>query len=517
MIQKILIANRGEIALRIAKTCRKIGVETLAVYSDADAKMPFVKYCDEAVALGGNQLPETYLNGKKLIEIAQKFNCDAIHPGYGFLSENAGFAKACKKAKIIFIGPQADVIDEMGDKKKARLIAQKANVPVVPGYDGKEQDAKKLKSEAKKIGFPVLLKASAGGGGKGMRIVHEEKNLEKELAAAKSEAKNAFGDDKILLEKYFEKVRHIEVQILGDQHKNIIHLNERDCSVQRRYQKIIEESPSPALDEKSRNAICNASLKLAKQLNYQNAGTVEFIFDEKGGFYFLEVNTRLQVEHPVTEAITGLDLVEWQIRIAEGQKLELKQSDIGLIGHALECRIYAENPYKDFAPATGKILAFEFPEMEGLRLDNGVRAGNKIDVFYDPMIAKVVTHGKDRTEAIRKMHYALANAQIVGPENNQYFLQKIMQHKAFVAGDIYTHFLQDNKELFAPAENQLLQNLGLLSAAAYRWNYRKVRRTKFSGVKSGWRNVKYSLQKEAFKLNEKEVEIAYEVRKNGFY
>lgn len=512
MIQKILIANRGEIALRIARTCKKMGITTLAIHSDTDSEMPFVKFCDEAISLEGNQLAATYLNIDKIIFIAQQNDCDAIHPGYGFLSENAAFAKACKKAKIKFIGPQANVITEMGDKKNARLIAQKAKVPTVPGYDGKEQDPKKLKAEAKKIGYPVLLKAAAGGGGKGMRIVREEKQFEKELNAAKSEAKNAFGDDQILLEKYFDKVRHIEVQILGDEHKNLIHLNERECSVQRRYQKIIEESPSPAIDEKLRKEICGAAVSLAKTLNYENAGTVEFILDEKGNFYFLEVNTRLQVEHPVTELTTGIDLVEWQIKIAEGQELSIQQEEVAPKGHALECRIYAENPYKNFAPDTGEVIAFDFPDVDGLRLDYGVEQGNKIDVFYDPMIAKVITYGNDRNESIRKMHYALSNAQIIGPENNNFFLQKILADADFISGDIYTHYLNDKPELFENSADELLKNLAISSATAYLSKERRNKQTKFKSVKSGYRNVKFSLQQESFLLNEEQVEVQYETQ-----
>ncbi|MFT5310058.1 MAG: acetyl/propionyl-CoA carboxylase alpha subunit, partial [Bacteroidia bacterium] len=408
-INTILIANRGEIASRIIRTCKKMGIRSVAIYSDSDRGAPYAREADQAVHIGGNELASSYLNQDKLISTAQKVGADAIHPGFGFLSENAGFAQKVQDAGLIFIGPRPEAIDAMGSKSKAKDIMRKHDVPVIPGYQGEDQSVERLSAEALKMGFPVLLKAAAGGGGKGMRIVESEKELKASIEGAKREGLSSFGNDELIIEKYFPTSRHIEFQIFGDQHGNAIHILERECSIQRRYQKIIEESPSPALTDALRSEMGEAAVKAAKSLNYDNAGTVEFILSDKNEFFFLEVNTRLQVEHPVTEEISGLDLVQMQIEVAEGRPLSVTQEDIKGNGYAIECRLYAEDAANDFMPATGTILKWATPEIDGLRIETGVESGSVISTHYDPMIAKLITHGKDRTEAQRKMSAALAN------------------------------------------------------------------------------------------------------------
>jgi acetyl/propionyl-CoA carboxylase alpha subunit len=389
-IQKILVANRGEIARRIIRTCRKMGIATVAVYSEADADMPFVAEADEAVLLGPAPSSESYLRIDKILEAAALTNSDAIHPGYGFLAENAAFAEACASANVIFIGPTPDAIRSMGSKREAKALVGKAGVSVIPGYDGASQDPKDLAKEALEIGFPVLLKASAGGGGKGMKLVREE------AESAAREGQSSFGDGTLLVEKYIDDPRHVEIQILGDSHGNLIHLNERECSIQRRHQKIIEETPSPALDTALRNAMGEAAVLCGKAINYQNAGTVEFILAPDRSFYFLEVNTRLQVEHPVTECVTGLDLVEEQILIAQGEALRMSQEGVRFEGAAIEVRLYAEDPAAGFLPQSGKVVDWDLPPAEGLRVDSGVEAGSEVGIHYDPMLAKIITSGENR-------------------------------------------------------------------------------------------------------------------------
>ncbi|CAG0909328.1 unnamed protein product, partial [Cyprideis torosa] len=384
----------------------------------------------EAYALGGKTSAESYLKEDLIIEIAKKSGADAIHPGYGFLSENPGFAKKCQDNDIIFIGPDAKAIDAMGSKSNAKELMQKHKVPTIPGYFGKKQDMKTLLAEAKKISFPLLIKAAAGGGGKGMRIVRQEKELKEALEATKREGKSYFGSDEIMLEKYFDQVRHIEVQILGDAHGEVLHLFERECSLQRRYQKVIEESPSPALNEKLRKEMTQAAVRAAKAINYKNAGTVEFILDEKGKFYFLEVNTRLQVEHPVTEEVTGLDLVELQILVAENRPLPIKQKDINLNGYAIECRLYAEDAVQDFLPLSGTLLDWQVNSNQ-VRVESAMRKGEEISIYYDPMIAKLICHGRDRHDAQRKMLAALKDMYAPGTQTNRSFLIKILEHQDF--------------------------------------------------------------------------------------
>ncbi|MGB5223340.1 MAG: biotin carboxylase N-terminal domain-containing protein, partial [Polyangiales bacterium] len=413
-IQKILVANRGEIARRIMRTCRKMGISTVAVYSDADAAMPFVAEADEAVRLGPAPSAESYLRIDKILEAAALTGSDAIHPGYGFLAENAAFADACAGAGVIFIGPTADAIRAMGSKREAKALVSKAGVPVIPGYDGADQTPAVLAQKAVEVGFPVLLKASAGGGGKGMKLVREEAGLSDAIASAAREGQSSFGDGTLLVEKYIDDPRHVEIQILGDSHGNLIHLNERECSIQRRHQKIIEEAPSPALDAALRNRMGEAAVLCGKAIGYQNAGTVEFILAPDRSFYFLEVNTRLQVEHPITECLTGLDLVEEQIRVAQGEELRTTQEAVRFEGAAVEVRLYAEDPSAGFLPQSGKVVDWDLPPVEGLRVDSGVETGSEVGIHYDPMLAKIITSGETRDIALQRMRRALRSLSVQG-------------------------------------------------------------------------------------------------------
>ncbi|BDD10549.1 acetyl/propionyl-CoA carboxylase subunit alpha [Fulvitalea axinellae] len=514
MIKKILIANRGEIASRIIRTCRRLGIATVAVYSDADACSPFVEEADEAVALRGLSPAETYLDTGKILEAAKSTGADAVHPGYGFLSENAGFATACGKEGLIFIGPEPDVIEGMGDKKKAKLLAKKGGVPVVPGYEGEDQSLERFVEESVKIGFPVLLKATAGGGGKGMRIVRKPEDLESAFDSAKREALAAFANDTLILEKYFDSSRHIEVQVFGDTHGNRVHLFERECSIQRRYQKVVEESPSPMFDDRPelREGICSAALAMAETLSYTNAGTVEFIVDDAGGFYFLEVNTRLQVEHPVTEFVTGTDLVEWQIKVAEGEKLPLEQKDIQQKGHALELRLYAEDPTSGYLPQSGLLEVFEPFVGENVRWDTGFRSGSEISVYYDPMLAKMTTYGADRESAIRKALKALASTALFGPPTNKDFLGRVIDHPDFRSGDLHTKFLDERPELAKgtePSSDRL--EISACVATLFFWKKRNSKRTKFVSVPAGWRNNSYSPKTELFRFAERDLDVNYDL------
>ncbi|QND54176.1 acetyl/propionyl/methylcrotonyl-CoA carboxylase subunit alpha [Phyllobacterium sp. 628] len=446
MFSRILIANRGEIACRVIRTAQKMGVGTVAVYSDADANSLHVAMADEAVHIGGSSVSDSYLRADRIIEAALKTGAEAIHPGYGFLSENPGFIDAVVKAGLVFIGPSADSIRAMGLKDAAKRLMEKAGVPVVPGYHGEAQELVVLASKAREIGYPVLIKARAGGGGKGMRKVDHPDDFAEALGSARREAKSAFGDDRVLVEKYVSKPRHIEVQVFGDNHGNAVHLYERDCSLQRRHQKVIEEAPAPDISAEMRAAMTDAAVKAAKAINYSGAGTIEFIVDatqglRPDGFWFMEMNTRLQVEHPVTEMITGLDLVEWQLRVAAGEKLPLTQEQIPLNGHAIEARLYAEDPSKGFLPAIGTLhhLAFPVSVKEGtVRIETGVRAGDTISPFYDPMIAKVVVHANDRASALRAMEDALLQTEIAGTVTNTAFLAALIRHQGFAAGDVDT-------------------------------------------------------------------------------
>ncbi len=466
MFDKLLIANRGEIACRIATTARRLGIRTVAVYSDADASARHVTFCDEAWRLGPAPARESYLNAQRVLEIARGSGAQAIHPGYGFLSENESFARAVADAGLVFVGPPASAIAAMGDKAAAKRLMEKAGVPLVPGYHGTDQSDAKLAAEAERIGYPVLIKASAGGGGKGMRVVESPDQFAAMLASCRREAKNAFGDDTVLVERYVTRPRHIEIQVFADARGNCLHLFERDCSVQRRHQKVIEEAPAPGMTDERRRAMGAAAVAAARAVGYVGAGTVEFIADPSGAFFFMEMNTRLQVEHPVTEMITGFDLVEWQLRVASGEALPVAQEDLRIDGHAIEARIYAENPEKGFLPSIGTLRylhtppAVEFARTEiaaagaptaPVRIDSGVREGDTISAHYDPMIAKLIVHGADRETALARMARALAKFEVVGPASNVDFLARLVANCAFASGDLDTGLIEREKDTLLPA------------------------------------------------------------------
>ena len=467
MFNKILIANRGEIALRVARTARRLGISSVAVFSTADSKALHIEACDEAYCVGGAAASESYLNAARILEVAQQCGAQAIHPGYGFLSENAAFARACAAAGIVFIGPPADAIDAMGSKSRAKALMETAGVPLVPGYHGDAQDDDKLLLESRRVGYPQLIKASAGGGGKGMRLVETEQEFTDALASARREASASFGDDRVLIERYLRKPRHVEMQIFADSHGDCVHLFERDCSIQRRHQKIIEEAPAPGLSDDLRKSMGEAAINCALAIDYIGAGTVEFLLDEDGSFYFMEMNTRLQVEHPVTEMITGQDLVEWQLRVAAKEALPLRQSEIAMHGHAFEARIYAETPARDFMPAAGQIRYLQLPEPAAdIRVDTGVRCGDSIGINYDPMIAKLIVHGGDRTTALAKLALALRQYQILGLNTNLGFLARLAENTEFSAAEFDTSFIATHQQrLFAQSDAQLHRALVLAAAA----------------------------------------------------
>ena len=444
MFQSLLIANRGEIACRIIRTARRIGLRSIAVFSDADEAAQHVQMADEAIHIGAAPARESYLNISAIIAAAKRAGAEAIHPGYGFLSENPAFAEACAAAGIIFVGPSAAAMRAMGSKGSAKALMEKAGVPLLPGYHGAEQDAAFLEGEAKRIGFPLVIKAVAGGGGRGMRVVRAAADFADALQSARQEGASAFGDDRVLIERYLERPRHIEVQVFGDSHGNAVHLFERDCSAQRRHQKVIEEAPAPGISAEMRDAMGAAAVAAAKAVKYQGAGTVEFIAQD-GGFYFLEMNTRLQVEHPVTEAITGFDLVEWQLRVAAGEKLPVQQSDIRAQGHAMELRLYAEDPARDFAPSIGTLEVFRLSD-QGLRIDSGFVAGDRISIHYDAMVAKMIAHAPTRAEAIARLRAGLAHSDIIGVAHNLDMLDRILAHPDFASGTIDTGFIGRNAE-----------------------------------------------------------------------
>jgi 3-methylcrotonyl-CoA carboxylase alpha subunit len=461
MFDKILIANRGEIACRIIRTARRLGIRTVAVYSDADAGALHVALADEACHIGPAPARESYLRPELILEAARKSGAQAIHPGYGFLSENAEFAEACVQAGLIFIGPPTRAIRAMGSKSAAKQIMEEAVVPLVPGYHGEDQDPELLRDAASRIGYPVLIKASAGGGGKGMRVVWEDAAFSDALAAAKREALSGFGDDRVLLEKYLTKPRHVEIQVFADSHGNALHLFERDCSIQRRHQKVLEEAPAPGMQPELRNRMGAAAVAAARAIGYVGAGTVEFLLDEDGSFYFMEMNTRLQVEHPVTEMITGQDLVEWQLMVAAGQPLPCSQEQLGISGHAIEVRVYAEDPQREFLPSIGTLGHLRTPrENAHVRIDTGVREGDQVSIHYDPMIAKLIVWDRDRPGALRRLTAALSEYQVVGVTTNLEFLAALARHPAFAAGDLDTGFIERHRTVLfpenSPATEQVL-------------------------------------------------------------
>ncbi|MBL4651545.1 MAG: acetyl-CoA carboxylase biotin carboxylase subunit [Flavobacteriales bacterium] len=450
-MKKILIANRGEIALRVMRSRKEMGITTVAIYSTADRNAPFVKYADEAVCVGSPPSNQSYLLGDNIIKVCKDLNVDGIHPGYGFLSENAEFTRKVTEAGITFIGPSPEAMEVMGSKLAAKAAVKKYNIPMVPGTDHAIEDIEEAKVTAAEIGFPILIKASAGGGGKGMRIVEKLEDFEEQMNLAVSEATSAFGDGSVFIERYVGSPRHIEIQIMADTHGNVVYLFERECSIQRRHQKVIEEAPSVVLTPELRKEMGECAVNVAKACNYYGAGTVEFLY-EKGSFYFLEMNTRLQVEHPVTEMITGIDLVKEQIKVARGEKLSFTQDDLKINGHSLEVRVYAEDPTNNFLPDIGTLTTYRRPQGTGVRVDDGFEEGMEIPIYYDPMISKLITHGKDREEAIRRMVRAIEEYQISGVETTLDFCKFAIQHEAFVSGDFNTHFVGD---YFTP---EVLQN-----------------------------------------------------------
>ena len=504
-INTLLVANRGEIARRIFRTAKSMGIICIAVYTDADSNEPFVKEADRSI-----RLPTNYLDIEAIIAAAEKTQSDAIHPGYGFLSENASFARAVIEANINWVGPSPEVIEAMGDKIEAKKIADKAKVPTLPSSD----DLKEFSS----VGFPLLVKAAAGGGGKGMRIVENKNDLKEAISAAQREAKNAFGDERVFLEKYISKSRHIEVQILGDSHGNLLHLGERECSIQRRHQKIIEESPSSVINDEQRVLITEAALRMGETLEYQSAGTVEFLFDdETEDFFFLEVNTRLQVEHPVTEAITGIDLVREQLRISSGEIVSFTQEGLKVEGHAIEARLYAEDPVNDFLPATGRILAFSPLNGNNVRWDSGVEKGSFVGVEYDPMLAKVISHSPNRTEAALTLANALENLHLAGVTTNRDFLTSVLRHDRFLKGDTTTDFIEENspEPKLQLTENEL-ENAAITAAL---WLQGKNRKNSIvlSSIPSGWRNGRLPAQEISLLHDGENLNVSYKSRRDASF
>ncbi len=501
-IRKVLIANRGEIARRIQRTCRRLGIRTVAVYSDPDREAPFVREADEAYALSGQTPAETYLHMEKLLAIADRAGADAIHPGYGFLSENAAFARgvAARSAQRVaeglpplrFVGPHPEAIARMGSKSEARALMQAHSIPTIPGYYEPAASPQLLQAAAEKVGYPILLKAAAGGGGKGMRIVSKPADFIEAFRAAQREAQNAFGSGELLVERYFPSARHIEVQLLGDKHGHLLHLYERECSLQRRYQKVWEEAPSPALRPEDRRAITDTALHIGRLLGYDNAGTVEFLYVRPGEFYFLEVNTRLQVEHPVTEAVLGLDLVEWQLRVAAGEPLPFRQKDLQLKGNAIEVRLYAEDPAADFQPAAGRVLIWRIPDLSYLRVDSGVETGVEVSPLYDPLMAKIIVHAPTRTEALQRLSYGLSQLTCLGLRHNLAFLELLCGDPAVQAGEYDTTFLSRRTDLFDQLLNRFDEDTWaawLVGLSLWRLSQAPVGMQLPPGFPLSWRNL----------------------------
>ncbi|MDX1416880.1 MAG: biotin carboxylase N-terminal domain-containing protein [Candidatus Promineifilaceae bacterium] len=498
MIRSILIANRGEIACRIIRTCQRLGIRSVAVFSQADKRARHVLLADEALFIGPSPAAQSYLSIKNILSAARRVEVDAIHPGFGFLAENHEFAAACIAAGFIFIGPTAEAIRVMGDKRLARRLVGEAGIPLIPGSAGDDLGDQQLLQEARKIGLPLMVKAAAGGGGKGMRLVEEMDQLPGALTAARNEAVNAFGSGDLLLEKGLRSPRHVEIQILSDTHGHVIHLGERECSIQRRFQKVIEESPSPAVNETLRNEMGETAVTIARAVDYQNAGTVEFLLDESDRYYFLEMNTRLQVEHPLTEMVTGIDLVEWQIRIAEGEKLNLLQEDVAMDGHAVEARIYAENPAQEFLPVAGDVLLWQAPQAEGIRVESGLKAQDQISVHYDPMLAKIIAHGSDRKTAVRRLSRALEQTILLGPISNLPFLLDFLVQDTFQLGNYHTRTIQERFANWQPARGDNISALLVVSLAQYQ---RYAQSNRSGGF---WRNNPNDVLRFRLQLHESE-------------
>jgi len=526
MFRKVLIANRGEIACRVIKTARRLGVATVAVYSEADANARHVRLADEATLIGPPAARESYLVGERILDVARRTGAEAIHPGYGFLSENEEFAEACEKAGIVFIGPPASAIRAMGSKSAAKALMETAGVPLTPGYHGDNQDPVFLAQQANRIGYPVLIKASAGGGGKGMRRVDAAADFEAALASCQREAANAFGDERVLVEKYVLKPRHIEIQVFGDTHGNCVYLFERDCSLQRRHQKVIEEAPAPGMTPKRRAAMGQAAVNAAKAVGYVGAGTVEFIANQDGSFYFMEMNTRLQVEHPVTEMITGLDLVEWQLRVASGQPLPLTQEQLDIDGHAIEARVYAEDPDRGFLPSTGRLVhLIPPPESDSVRVDTGVEQGDEITPYYDPMIAKLIVWGADRRQALARMRRALAQYRVVGVSNNINFLSRLVALPSFANAELDTGLIEREHGLLFPPQEVVPDEVWLVAALAELLHEQRNANAKFATAADrgspwraldGWRLNGRAERKLALRLQETVQEVVVVVVSGGY-
>ncbi len=508
-LSRVLIANRGEIARRIIRTCHGMGLGTVAVYSEADADAPFVREADEAVCVGPAAAADSYLVVERILEAAARTGADAVHPGYGFLSENAAFAQACEDAGLAFIGPSAETIAVMGSKAEAKRLMTAHGVPVVPGLADVPQDTESLARAAHDVGFPVLVKASAGGGGKGMRVVRDASGLEAAIDAARREATSAFGDGTLLIERYIDRPRHVEVQILGDAHGNLIHLFERECSIQRRHQKIIEETPSPALTPALRASMTEAAVAAGRALGYRSAGTVEFILAPDGAFYFLEVNTRLQVEHPVTEAVTGLDLVALQLGVADGEVLPLSQEDVRTEGHAIECRLYAEDADAGFLPATGRVLDWHTPAVPGLRVDSGIESGSEVSVHYDPMLAKIITWGATRVEATRRMSRALRGSAALGVTTNRAFLARVLDHPAWAAGDLHTHFIEQHLSEPEGVDPKVARRAATAVTVAITRSRAAAADRPLPGLSRGWRNSRWRDAEETWQAGDVTLEVRH--------
>lgn len=511
---KILIANRGEIACRVMRTAQELGYRTVAVYSEADAGARHVSIADQAVCIGPAQVNQSYLVIDNIIAAAQKTGADAIHPGYGFLSENAEFARACEAAGIVFIGPTVEAIHLMGSKRLSKIAMLEAGVPCIPGYEGAEQDDATLGGEAERIGYPLMIKASAGGGGRGMRLVQQSSELLEQIRTARSEAQNAFGSGELILERAVIKPRHVEIQVFGDQHGNIVYLGERDCSVQRRHQKVVEEAPCPVMTSELRQAMGEAAVKAAASVNYVGAGTVEFLLDQSGEFFFLEMNTRLQVEHPVTELITGQDLVAWQLRAAAGLPLPLKQEEIQLTGHAMEVRLYAEDAANNFLPQTGSVLRWEPELLDGVRIDHGLREGQQVSPFYDPMLAKVIAYGATRDEARRKLVRAVENCVLLGVNGNQRFLANLLAHAEFAAGNATTAFIAEHFADDPSLSPQAPAAEELAIAAALLYQHSANQRAHQSEL-AGWRSAGSAPWRFSLKQGEQKFSIELDVQVAG--
>ncbi|MBA4180116.1 MAG: acetyl/propionyl-CoA carboxylase subunit alpha [Anaerolinea sp.] len=514
-ISRLLVANRGEIARRIFRTCREMGIGTVAVYAEPDRHSPFVREADIAIALDGTTSAETYLNIFKVVSAARRAGADAIHPGYGFLSENAEFARAVIDAGLTWVGPHIEAIAAMGDKLTAKRRLALAGVPMLPSVDCTGLSASELAAKAIEIGYPVLVKASGGGGGRGMRVVKDEAGLTSAVTGAKREAKSAFGNDTVFLERYLELSRHVEVQVFGDKHGNVAHCFERECSIQRRHQKIIEEAPSPAVDPDLRRRMGEAAVAAAFAIGYDNAGTVEFLLDEPGTFYFLEMNTRLQVEHPVTEAITGLDLVREQIRVAEGHELSFTQEELRINGHAIEARLYAEDPEKNFFPVSGRVERFEPDPRTTIRVDSGVESGSEVSIYFDPMLAKLIAHGPTREEAALRLAGAMERLRVPGVTTNRDFLANTLHHPGFLAGDTTTAFI----ETHAPARRRVVppQELAfaLLAAALHGAEKRKAVQKVLTTLPSGWRNNRSAPETVSYEFQGETIAVGYAAERDG--